>query len=55
MREYWIADPAGETVSVHRLAGETFRLAAELSHKADDVLSAPLLPGLKIPLARIFA
>ena len=54
VREYWVADPAGETVSVYRLAGEVFQLAAELSHKADDVLSTPLLPGLNIPLARIF-
>jgi len=55
VQEYWIADPAGETVSVYRRAGEVFWVAAELSHKAGDVLSTPLLPGLKITLARIFA
>ncbi|HVF59928.1 MAG TPA: Uma2 family endonuclease [Thermoanaerobaculia bacterium] len=55
VREYWLADPARETVTVYRRTGEAFRLAAELSRDAAEVLTTPLLPGLEIPLARIFA
>ena len=37
------------------LEGEgTFGRAVELSREQDDVLTTPLLPGLEMPLARIF-
>ena len=55
VREYWLADPARETVTVYRRAGQAFRLVAEMSRDAAEVLTTPLLPGLEIPLARIFA
>lgn len=35
--------------------GGTFVRVAELSAEARDVLETPLLPGLAIPLAAIFA
>ena len=55
VREYWLADPARETVNVYRRTGEVFRLVAELSRDIAEILTTPLLPGLEIPLARIFA
>ena len=55
VREYWIIDPVAETVTVYRRAGEGFHLAAELSREAGDIITTPLLTGLEIQLARIFA
>jgi len=55
VREYWLADPLRDTIRVYRRTGEDFLLAAELSSGAAEVLTTPLLPGLEIPLARIFA
>lgn len=53
--EYWIVDPEVETVKVYRKSGERFERAAELSNETADVLTTPLLPGLTLPLARVFA
>jgi Uma2 family endonuclease len=55
VREYWLADPARDTVTVFRLEDGEFRQAAELSARAEDVLTTPLLPGLEIRLKEIFA
>jgi Uma2 family endonuclease len=53
--EYWIVDPEIEVVRVYRREGEgTFARPAELSRDAGDVLTTTLLPGLELPLARIF-
>jgi hypothetical protein len=43
-----------EGVHVYRRDGETFGRAIELSREAGEVLTTSLLPGLDIPLARIF-
>lgn len=51
--EYWIVDPPRETVQAFRRAGGRYRLAAELG--AGDVLATPILPGLALPLAEVFA
>ena len=53
--EYWIVDPEIETVKVYRKAGDRFDRPIELSSEAGDVLTTPLLPGFKAPLARLFA
>jgi Uma2 family endonuclease len=55
VREYWVADPAGETLEVFRRT-DAGRLAhrATLSHAAGDVLETPLLAGLRIALSEIF-
>jgi len=53
--EYWIVDPVLETVKVHRLADGIYTRVAELSVEAGDRLETPLLPGLTIALAQIFA
>jgi Uma2 family endonuclease len=52
--EYWIVDPKVDTVRVYRRDSEHFARPAELSREAGDVLTTPLLPGLELPLARIF-
>jgi len=55
VREYWLADPKTDTLSVYR-RNTAGRLAVleSLSLAAGDVLETPLLPGLSIPLVEIF-
>ena len=52
--EYWVVDPDTDVVRIYRQTGEGFGRAIELSREAGDVLATPLLPGLDLPLARIF-
>jgi len=52
--EYWFVDPDLETVRVYRLEGHVFARPLELSRERDETLTTPLLPGLELPLARIF-
>jgi Uma2 family endonuclease len=52
--EYWIVDPEVDRVRVYRREGDVFARAIELSREHDDVLTSPLLPGLDLPLARVF-
>ena len=52
--EYWIVDPEMGVVRVYRRGAARFARAAELSAESGDVLTTPLLPGLDLPLARIF-
>jgi Uma2 family endonuclease len=52
--EYWMVDPEIDAVGVYRREGERFARRVELSSEGGDVLTTPLLPGLEIPLARIF-
>ena len=53
--EYWVVDPVAETVKVYRRAGDNFARVVLLSASDDDQIASPLLPGLKIPLAIVFA
>lgn len=53
--EYWLADPDRETIRVCRREGDRFAPAADLSAERGDVLTTPLLAGLEIPLADVFA
>jgi Uma2 family endonuclease len=53
VREMWIADPDRKTIEVHVNEAETFRRQA--TYAAKDTLVSPLLPGLEIPLERVFA
>ncbi|HEX6864212.1 MAG TPA: Uma2 family endonuclease [Thermoanaerobaculia bacterium] len=55
VKEYWLVDPGRETVAVHRLEGGRFHKTADLAAAKGDVLTTPLLPGLEIRLAEIFA
>jgi Uma2 family endonuclease len=52
--EYWIVDPDRDTVLVYRREGDTFSRVSELSAEDAAVLTTSLLPGLEIPLARVF-
>ena len=55
--EYWIVDPAKESIRVYRLNGSVLQLSNELI-RGDGTsvpsLSTPLLPGLEVPLATVF-
>jgi Uma2 family endonuclease len=56
--EYWIVDPEAETVKVYRRGeqgGERFARPVLLTLRDEDVLTSPLLPGLVVPLAELFA
>ena len=53
VREYWLVDPAGETVEVMTEAEEGF--VTESIYQRDQILVSPLLPGLSIELNRIFS
>ena len=55
VREYWLVDRFRKAIRVYRRGGGRFELAAELSAQADDFLTTPLLPGLRLPLAEVFA
>lgn len=52
--EYWFVDPDLDVVRVYRQTGDGFGRVVELSLEAGDVLTTPLLPGLDLPLARVF-
>ena len=52
--EYWIVEPKGDRVRVYRREGVNFASPVDLAREAGDVLTTPLLPGLNLPLARIF-
>lgn len=56
--EYWVIDPDAEIVRVYRLRDERLEVHAELSREKSTpvpILSTPLLPGLNIQLAKLFA
>lgn len=53
--EYWVIDPDIDIVRVYRGDDGPFGRPLELAAEAGDVLTTPLLPGLEIPLARLFA
>ena len=52
--EYWFVDPEIDVVRIYRWSGERFVRPMESSREANDVLTTPLLPGLELPLARLF-
>jgi|SRR5215213_8276036 len=54
VRECWIADPLRRAVTVYRRGEEELLQVAELHAEVEDVLSTPMLPGLKIRLGELF-
>jgi len=52
--EYWFVDPKMDVIRIYRREGTRFGRPLELSRDAGDVLTTPLLPGLAMPLARVF-
>jgi Uma2 family endonuclease len=54
--EYWMVDPDGNVVRVYRWEStEGFGGPVKLSREAGDVLTTEILPGLEMPLAKIFS
>lgn len=53
--EYWIVDPELDTVKVYRQATGRYTRVVDLSLENKEVLTTPLLPGLEMPLSRIFS
>lgn len=52
--EYWVVDPEIDTIRLYRRENDRFGRPFELLREAGEVLTTPLLPGLDIPLARVF-
>jgi Uma2 family endonuclease len=52
--EYWFVDPEIDVVRVYRRSADGFKRPIELTAEDNDVLTTALLPGLSLPLARIF-
>ena len=55
VEEYWVVDPIVDTVRVFRRSASGFTRPSELAAEGGDVLTTALLPGLAIPVARLFA
>lgn len=53
--EYWVVDPDLDVVRMYRLVDGRYARASELALGRADVLTTSLIPGLELPLARIFA
>jgi Uma2 family endonuclease len=51
--EYWIVDPAGNTIEVYSHDGDSFRLVRNFDEH--DEVESPTLPGLRFRAGRIFA
>jgi len=47
-------DPWLETIKVFRRQATFYVLSAELALERGEILTTPLLPGLDLPLAKIF-
>jgi len=52
--EYWIVDPMIDAIRLYRREDDRFGTPLAMSREAGDVLTTPLLPGLDLPLVRIF-
>ena len=52
--EYRTIDPEIDAVRIYRSDNDGFGRPIELSREAGDILTTPLLPGLELPLARLF-
>lgn len=52
--EYWVIDPELDAIKVYRRVGEHYERVSELTLERRDTLSTPLLPGLELPLLKIF-
>ena len=46
--------PEIDTIRIYGRAEDRFGRRLELSRETGDVLTTPLLPGLDVPLARVF-
>jgi hypothetical protein len=49
-----VVHPEIDVIRVYRRTGGGFGRPMEFSREANDVLTTTLLPGLELPLARLF-
>jgi Uma2 family endonuclease len=55
VREYWLVDPVGSTLTVYRRTPDAlFERASDLTGAGSDTLATSLLPGWSLALARLF-
>ena len=52
--EYWVVDPEIDVIRVYLRGAKGFERPNDLRAEAGDTLTTPLLPGLSLPLSRIF-
>lgn len=52
--EYWVVDPALESVKVYREPEGGYERVAERTAEHEDTLSTPLLPDWQLPLTDLF-
>jgi Uma2 family endonuclease len=52
--EYWVVDPEAEAIRVYRRRGQRLELSQELGGDPEAVLTTAPLPGMSLPLAKIF-
>jgi Uma2 family endonuclease len=55
VQEYWVVDPALETVKIFKRTQRGYGRAVELSKETNDILTTELLTGFKLALTEIFA
>lgn len=56
VREYWMIDPKGNSVTVHRRAPDgSFPAVEQLDAAGGAALTTPLLPGFTLSLSKLFA
>ena len=53
--EYWVVDPSARAVRVFRRHGTSLTRLTTLRAAAADDLDTPILPGLAMPLNRVFS
>ena len=53
--EYWVVDPALETVKVYRHPEDGYERVAECTAEGEDTLTTPLLSDWQLSLADLFA
>jgi Uma2 family endonuclease len=52
--EYWIVDPKAEAFRIYRRRDRQLEQVVELTRSRDEAVTTPLLPGLSLPLAKVF-
>lgn len=54
VEEYWIVDPAGESVTIYRRTAAGFATALTLRNESETAITSPLLPGFALAVRSIF-
>ena len=52
--EYWVVDPVAQLIRIYRRRHARLARIAEMTRDRDDVLTTSLLPGMRLPLAKVF-